>query len=82
MPGKRVTFDEQTWSALDLLARDRKMDFQELADEAFGDLLKKYRRPADLKTALRRSAERTASARSMPARRKRTARSPGDPASR
>jgi len=82
MPGKRVTFDEQTWSALDLLARDRKMDFQELAAEAFGDLLKKYRRPADLKTALRRSAERTASAGSLPARRKRTARSPADPASR
>ena len=30
--------------------------FQELADEAFRDLLQKYGRPTDLKTALRRSA--------------------------
>jgi len=31
-------------------------DFQEVADEAFRDLLKKYGRPVDLKDALRRSA--------------------------
>jgi hypothetical protein len=31
-------------------------DFQELADEAFRDLLKKHGRPASLKEALRRSA--------------------------
>jgi hypothetical protein len=31
-------------------------DFQELADEALRDLLKKYGRPVDLKDALRRSA--------------------------
>jgi len=31
-------------------------DFQELTDEAFRDLLKKYGRPVDLKDALRRSA--------------------------
>jgi hypothetical protein len=29
---------------------------QELADEAFGDLLRKYRRPVTLKDALRDSA--------------------------
>jgi hypothetical protein len=56
MPGKRVQFDDQTWQALDLLARDRMMDFQELAEEAFRDLLRKYNRPTDLKTALRQSA--------------------------
>jgi hypothetical protein len=56
MPGKRVQFDDQTWLALDLLARDRMMDFQELADEAFRDLLKKHNRPTDLKSALRQSA--------------------------
>ena len=39
MPGKRVQFDDETWHALDLLARDRMQDFQELADEAFRDLL-------------------------------------------
>ena len=31
-------------------------DFQELADEAFRDLLQKHGRPTDLKTALRQSA--------------------------
>lgn len=36
-------------NVLDLLARDRMMDFQELADEA---------RPTDLKTALRESAKK------------------------
>ena len=39
MPGKRVQFDPETWQALDLLARDQMKVFQELADEAFADLL-------------------------------------------
>ena len=54
--GKRVAFDEATWAALDLYARDSMKTFQELADEAFADLLKKHGRPTDLKDALRRSA--------------------------
>ncbi len=33
-------------AALDLLGRDQMKDFQELADEAFRDLLKKHGRPA------------------------------------
>ncbi len=56
MPGKRIQFDEETYSALDLLARDRMMTFQELADEAFRDLLRKHNRPTSLKEALRKSA--------------------------
>ena len=56
MPGKRVQFDDETWHALDLLAHDRMQDFQELAEEAFRDLLAKHGRPTDLRTALRRSA--------------------------
>ena len=56
MPGKRVQFDDETWQQLDLLAHDQMKDFQELADEAFRDLLRKHGRPADLKEALRRSA--------------------------
>jgi hypothetical protein len=40
MPGKRVNIDDETWMALDLLARDRMATFQELADEALADLLK------------------------------------------
>jgi hypothetical protein len=60
MPGKRVTIDDETWAVLDLLARDRDATFQELADEAFADLLKKHGRPVDLKAALRKSAGATA----------------------
>ena len=56
MPGKRVNVDNETWMALDLLSRDRMATFQELADEAFADLLKKHGRPVDLKAALRKSA--------------------------
>ena len=61
MPGKRVQFDEQTWRQLDLLGHDQMKDFQELADEAFRDLLRKHGRPVDLKEALRRSAGISAS---------------------
>lgn len=57
MPGKRLQFDEETWDALDLLAKDRMMSFQELADEAFRDLLRKHGRPLSLREALRRSAQ-------------------------
>ena len=60
MPGKRVRIDNESWAALDLLAHDRMMTFQELADEAFADFLKKHGRPVDLRAALRRSAGMTA----------------------
>ena len=60
MPGKRVQFDNESWAALDLLAHDRMMTFQELANEAFADLLKKHNRPVDLRSALRKSAGATA----------------------
>jgi hypothetical protein len=71
MPGKRVQFDDATWQALDLLARDRMMDFQELADEAFRDLLKKHNRPTDLKSALRQSAGQSATVHTLPVKKKR-----------
>jgi hypothetical protein len=56
MPGKRVQFDDETWQAIDLLGRESMKDFQELADEAFADLLRKHNRPVTLKQALRASA--------------------------
>lgn len=55
MVGKRVQFDEETWAALDLFARESMRDFQELADEAFRDLLAKHERPVGLKDQLKRS---------------------------
>jgi hypothetical protein len=67
MPGKRVQFDAETWAALDLLARDRMMDFQELADEAFRDLLRKHGRPTELMAALRQSAGEGAAVHRLPA---------------
>lgn len=54
--GKRIVFDLATFQTLDLLARDRMMTFQELADEAFLDILRKYDRPYDTRDALKRSA--------------------------
>ncbi len=70
MPGKRVQFDEQTWRTIDLLARDRMMDFQKLADEAFRDLLRKHNRPSDLKTALRQSVGEKATVQKLAARKR------------
>ena len=40
------------------LSRDSMKSLQELADEAFGDLLKKHGRPVTLKQALQESARR------------------------
>jgi hypothetical protein len=53
---KLVAFDEDTFDKLKQLARDRMATFQELADEAFADLLKKHGIPIDLRDALRKSA--------------------------
>ena len=53
---KLIAFDDDTLDKLTQLARDRMGTFQELADEAFADLLKKHGIPVDLKDALRRSA--------------------------
>lgn len=54
-PRKLIEFDPTTLQALELLGRDSMKDLQELADEAFRDLLKKHGRPASLKEALRQS---------------------------
>ena len=53
---KLIAFDPETWNALDLLSRDSMSTIQELADEAFRDLLRKHNRAVDLTTALRLSA--------------------------
>ena len=55
---KLIGFDPDIFDALTLLARDRMQDFQELADEAFRDLLKKHARPVTLRSALRESVGR------------------------
>ena len=57
---KLIEFDDDTFDKLRQLARDRMGTFQELADEAFADLLKKHGIPIDLKDALRKSASAAA----------------------
>jgi hypothetical protein len=52
---KRIAFDGETWHALHQLSLDSMRSLQELADEAFRDLLKKHHRPVTLKDALRQS---------------------------
>jgi hypothetical protein len=46
------------------------MDFQELADEAFRDLLKKHDRSTDLRSALRQSAGEGATVHEFPRKKK------------
>ncbi|HEY0219378.1 MAG TPA: hypothetical protein VGC26_06390 [Afipia sp.] len=56
---KLIDFDDETYQSLAQLERDRMASLQELADEAFADLLKKHGVPRDLKDALRRSVAKT-----------------------
>jgi hypothetical protein len=55
MVGKRLEFDDATWAAINLMRQERRRSFQQLADEAFADLLAKHHRPVDLKSQLRAS---------------------------
>lgn len=55
---KIITFAPEILQALELLAIDSRRSMQSLADEAFGDLLRKYHRPTSLKEALRESTRR------------------------
>jgi len=55
MSKKLISFDDATLAALTQLGRDRMATLQDLADEAFADLLKKHGVPVDLKDALRKS---------------------------
>jgi hypothetical protein len=56
MPRKIIHFHPELMTALEDLAADRMATVQELADEAFTDLLRKHRRPIGFKAALRKSA--------------------------
>jgi hypothetical protein len=53
---KLIAFDDDTLDKLKQLGRDRMATLQELADEAFADLMKKHGIPLDLQDALRKSA--------------------------
>jgi hypothetical protein len=58
MPGKIVRFERpELLAALEQLAKDKSGTFQEIADEAFADLLKKHNRPTTLLGALKESVK-------------------------
>ncbi len=46
--GKRVQFDDETWAAIEAAASESGRSFQEIADEAFADFLKKHKQPVGL----------------------------------
>ena len=74
---KLIEFDDETFDKLKQLGRDRMATLQELADEAFADLLKKHGIPIDLKDALKKSAAQSSVAEPKKAKsglRKKTAR--------
>ena len=58
---KLIEFDDESLAKLKQLARERTATFQELADEAFTDLMKKHGVPVDLRDALKKSAREAAS---------------------
>ncbi len=59
--GKRIRIDRATWDAISLMAREQMKDLDEITEEAFRDLLKKYGRAADFREALRMSARQAGS---------------------
>jgi len=62
---KLIEFDDDTFAKLKQLARDRMATLQELADEAFADLMKKHGIPIDLRDALRKSAAKSGASASV-----------------
>lgn len=49
---KKISFDPASLHALQLLALDKGVALQQLADEAFADLLRKHLRPVGLRNSL------------------------------
>ncbi len=67
MPGKRLQFDDDVLDALKVLGQDRMATLQDLADEAFADLLKKHDRHIDLGAALKGSLKKGRKSKASPA---------------
>lgn len=56
MVGKRVRFDNETWAAIAAATSESGRSFQDIADGAFSDFLKKHKQPVELKDALNTTA--------------------------
>ncbi|HWK96482.1 MAG TPA: hypothetical protein VNR39_13770 [Pseudolabrys sp.] len=54
--GKRIRIERATFDAISLMMREQMKDLDEITEEAFRDLLKKYGRTADFREALKMSA--------------------------
>ena len=54
---KQIGFDGAVYAAFEILANERGLSFDTLADEAFREYLKKHRRPLSLHDALRESVK-------------------------
>jgi hypothetical protein len=65
-----IGFDPATWQALEFLSRDKGKELQELADEAFADLLAKHHRPRTLKDALKQSTRQEPANENRPPKRR------------
>ena len=69
---KLIAFDDDTFDKLTQLGRDRMATIQELADEAFADVLKKHGIPIDLRDALRKSARLSVAKTEAPVKQKKS----------
>jgi hypothetical protein len=69
-PRKLIGFDPETLRALELYAKDSGKSLQDLADEAFSDLLAKHQRPRSFKEALKQSARREPANENRPPKRR------------
>lgn len=50
-----MQFDDEMWEAIEAVAHSTGTSFQELAHEAFADLLKKHKQPGGLMASLKES---------------------------
>jgi antitoxin-like ribbon-helix-helix protein len=69
-PRKLIGFDPETLRALELYAKDVGKSLQDLADEAFADLLAKHQRPRTFKEALKQSSRREPANENRPPKRR------------
>jgi hypothetical protein len=58
MVGKRVQFDQETMQAIEAVMHDAGRSFQQMADEAFADYLKKDKQPVGLLASLKESVSK------------------------
>lgn len=50
-----LQFDDETWPAIEVVASETGPSFQDIADEALADFLKKHKQPVGPKAALKES---------------------------